>query len=232
MNLLLAASDVTPFNPARHLPALRFYSALMMFKNNHNTVKPMISQTSSDGNLPPDAGLKGLSEGDCVHNIAGMSIDVSENKASSPLKRAASPLSDDSAVSSTDQNEKRRKTQEEKKMDRILANRRSARKSRERRKKLQENLELSVAYLTKQNQDLTNENELLKQEMQVLKNLLFRGTNINGVGAANAGGSSGFLSSQSILPGTESQIFQQQTPSTNDPQSLLTALLNSLNSNR
>lgn len=64
------------------------------------------------------------------------------------------------------------RTQAEKKMDRILANRRSARRSRERRKKLQQNLEISVAFLGKQNEEITQENNMLKQELQILINLV------------------------------------------------------------
>lgn len=66
---------------------------------------------------------------------------------------------------------KRPRTQEEKKLDRILANRRSARRSRERRKQLQDNLEKSVILLTRQNEDLSRENDLLKQELRVLMNV-------------------------------------------------------------
>jgi hypothetical protein len=58
-----------------------------------------------------------------------------------------------------------------KKLDRILANRRSARRSRERRKQLQDNLEKSVFFLTKQNQVLSRENEQLKDELGHLMDL-------------------------------------------------------------
>jgi septal ring factor EnvC (AmiA/AmiB activator) len=64
------------------------------------------------------------------------------------------------------------RTQAEKKMDRILANRRSARRSRERRKKLQQNLEVSVSFLGRQNEELSRENNMLKQELRVLINLV------------------------------------------------------------
>ena len=64
------------------------------------------------------------------------------------------------------------RTQAEKKMDRILANRRSARRSRERRKKLQHTLEVSVSLLSKQNDELSKENNILKHELQVLVNLV------------------------------------------------------------
>jgi hypothetical protein len=58
-----------------------------------------------------------------------------------------------------------------KKLDRILANRRSARRSRERRKQLQENLEKSVSFLTKQNEVLCLENKQLKEELGLLMNV-------------------------------------------------------------
>ena len=197
-----------------------------MSETNYNSIKDqMEGKANSSQHLPPDAGLKGLSTGCHAQNMAGISIDVSENKNSGAMKRAASPLSDDSVASSTNHNEKRRKTQEEKKMDRILANRRSARKSRERRKKLQENLELSVSYLSKQNEELSKENELLKQEMQTLKNLLFGRMNFNGVGPTNPGGAVGLLQPANLLQGIDNQIFQQHLPPNNDSQSLLTALL-------
>lgn len=64
------------------------------------------------------------------------------------------------------------RTEADKKMDRVLANRRSARRSRERRKKLQQNLEISVAFLSRQNDELTRENNTLKQELRVLINLV------------------------------------------------------------
>ena len=64
------------------------------------------------------------------------------------------------------------RTETDKKMDRVLANRRSARRSRERRKKLQQNLEISVAFLSRQNDDLTRENNTLKQELRVLIDLV------------------------------------------------------------
>lgn len=81
---------------------------------------------------------------------------------------------------------KRPRTQEEKKLDRILANRRSARRSRERRKQLQENLEKSIILLTRQNEDLTRENDMLKQELRVLLNVFNGKRNIGSVPSAAA----------------------------------------------
>ena len=72
---------------------------------------------------------------------------------------------------------KRQRTKEEKKMDRILANRRSARESRERRKLLQNNLESSVCLLTKEHADLTKENGILKNQMTLLLQLLNKSEN-------------------------------------------------------
>ena len=66
---------------------------------------------------------------------------------------------------------KRPRSQEQKKLDRILANRRSARRSRERRKQLQENLEKSVLLLQKQNEKLSQENSSLKNDLNFLLSL-------------------------------------------------------------
>lgn len=92
-------------------------------------------------------------------------------------KRNADQVSDDSSSSSSpaqddSMHNKRSKTQEEKKLDRILANRKSARRSRERRKQLQDNLEKSVFLLTSQNEDLSRQNDQLKQEVRNLMTLL------------------------------------------------------------
>lgn len=66
---------------------------------------------------------------------------------------------------------KRPGSQEQKKLDRVLANRRSARRSRERRKQLQENLEKSVLLLQKQNEKLSQENSSLKNDLNFLLSL-------------------------------------------------------------
>ena len=92
-------------------------------------------------------------------------------------RKADEAKGDDSGNTSSNSNDdgesdsKRPRTQEEKKQDRILANRRSARRSRERRKQLQENLEKSIILLTRQNEDLNRENDMLKQELRVLLNV-------------------------------------------------------------
>ena len=80
--------------------------------------------------------------------------------------------SDGSDHDNEKQEVRNQRTEADKKMDRVLANRRSARRSRERRKKLQQNLEISVAFLSRQNDELTRENSTLKQELRVLINLV------------------------------------------------------------
>lgn len=59
------------------------------------------------------------------------------------------------------------KTTEEKKWDRVLANRRSAKESRERRKKLLSDLEESVEKLKKENSGLSEENANLRTQLQI-----------------------------------------------------------------
>ena len=63
-------------------------------------------------------------------------------------------------------NTKRPRTEEEKKSERLEANRLSARKSREKKRKLQENLESSVVQLTEIHAQLTEENESLKNVLR------------------------------------------------------------------
>ena len=88
----------------------------------------------------------------------------------------ASIISDCSEQSSVDMKEQtwpmHQRTQAQKKMDRVLANRRSARRSRERKKQLEQNLQLSVAILSKRNEDLAQENGVLKQKLQGLSGLV------------------------------------------------------------
>mmetsp|Transcript_14699 Transcript_14699/g.24905 ORF Transcript_14699/g.24905 Transcript_14699/m.24905 type:complete len:159 (-) Transcript_14699:105-581(-) len=63
---------------------------------------------------------------------------------------------------------KGRMSTDEKKLKRIMANRRSARESRERRKKLLMNLETSVDILSKENANLVRENNELRQQLASL----------------------------------------------------------------
>ena len=58
--------------------------------------------------------------------------------------------------------------EEKKKFDRVLANRRSARKSRERRRQLQDDLQRSVMFLAQENEQLKSENEILKGQVAAL----------------------------------------------------------------
>mmetsp|Transcript_42245 Transcript_42245/g.78207 ORF Transcript_42245/g.78207 Transcript_42245/m.78207 type:complete len:186 (-) Transcript_42245:81-638(-) len=63
---------------------------------------------------------------------------------------------------------KRERTAEEKRLDRIMANRRSARESRERRKLLMENLEGKVNTLKNENDKLARENGILRGKLSAL----------------------------------------------------------------
>jgi len=60
------------------------------------------------------------------------------------------------------------KRKEVRKMRRVMANRRSARESRERRKKLLTDLQESVESLSTENADLAKENMALRQELATL----------------------------------------------------------------
>lgn len=88
------------------------------------------------------------------------------------LDGSISSEADDSDQDQLASGSKRQRSQEQKKLDRILANRRSARRSRERRKQLQENLEKSVLLLQKQNEKLLQENSSLKNDLNFLLSLL------------------------------------------------------------
>lgn len=100
----------------------------------------------------------------------GTSLDPSDNDfADGPItagtKRSLEEQDDDS--------------QDKKKTSRILANRRSARKSRERRKKLQEDLEYTVMQLTQQTNELMQQNDNLREQVRLLSNILNRQTSNN-----------------------------------------------------
>jgi hypothetical protein len=116
------------------------------------------------------------------------------------------------------------RTQAEKKMDRILANRRSARRSRERRKKLQQNLEISVAFLGRQNEELSRENNMLKQELRVLINLVNQ-MNKN-TPMSNDVGTESLLQQVRLAAAANSAITNTATaPSTSDSLANTTAML-------
>eukprot|EP00566_Odontella_aurita_P026289 CAMPEP_0113550582 /NCGR_PEP_ID=MMETSP0015_2-20120614/14062_1 /TAXON_ID=2838 /ORGANISM="Odontella" /LENGTH=186 /DNA_ID=CAMNT_0000451405 /DNA_START=317 /DNA_END=877 /DNA_ORIENTATION=- /assembly_acc=CAM_ASM_000160 len=74
---------------------------------------------------------------------------------------------------------KRQRTTEEKRIDRVMANRRSAKESRERKKKLTENLESSVQTLSNKNLALERENEKLRAELSMLMALHLQGQSMS-----------------------------------------------------
>lgn len=129
-------------------------------------------------------------------------VDITDTKAQD------TPDSSDSEANQVSTSKSQRSS-EEKKMDRILANRRSARKSRERRKKLQEDLESSVVYLTKQNDGLRQDNDDLNKQVRLLTSLLNQANNQFMVGgASNSLGAAGLsqMNSQLGMGGTTNAL--------------------------
>jgi len=83
---------------------------------------------------------------------------------------------------------KRHRTEEEKRQERLSANRRSARESRNRKKLVFEELQRSVARLAEENASLRKENETIKGQMSALKRQF--GLPDGDSGPAGAGGAS------------------------------------------
>jgi hypothetical protein len=67
-----------------------------------------------------------------------------------------------------DKGRKRNSAEEEKNSDRVVANRQAAKQCRERKRKIIEVLETSVAILTESNEKLQMENKLLKMKVKSL----------------------------------------------------------------
>uniref|UniRef100_A0A6V2KEY2 BZIP domain-containing protein n=1 Tax=Ditylum brightwellii TaxID=49249 RepID=A0A6V2KEY2_9STRA len=96
-------------------------------------------------------------------------IPQENNMADSDASSVSSHVSQVSDVSTSNERKpKRQRTEEEKKHDRIMANRRSARESRERKRKIMENLEFTVQRLTDENKDLQKLNEKLQLQVETL----------------------------------------------------------------
>lgn len=75
---------------------------------------------------------------------------------------------DDDIVDDIDEEKYQYQNTEIRKLRRVMANRRSARESRERRKKLVEDLQKSVDKLAAENNEIAQANRLLQQELMVL----------------------------------------------------------------
>jgi len=122
-----------------------------------------------------------------------------------------SHVSSDSSDSETNQvlTSKSQRSSEQKKMGRILANRKSARKSRERRKNLIVDLESSVVYLTKQNDGLRQQNDDLNSQVTLLTSLLNQRNNqFIAAGASNSLGGANLsqINSQLVMGGTTNAL--------------------------
>ena len=107
------------------------------------------------------------------HSLGSMEaayLSGSQEKESKPSaighKRTFSNVSDSGQdVEDDNDSDKRHTSTDEKKMKRVMANRRSARESRERRKSLLSNLEASVDILSKENANLVRENSELRKQL-------------------------------------------------------------------
>jgi bZIP transcription factor len=107
------------------------------------------------------------------HSLGSMEaayLSGSQEKESKPSaighKRTFSNVSDSGQdVEDDNDSDKRHSSTDEKKMKRVMANRRSARESRERRKSLLSNLEASVDILSKENANLVRENSELRKQL-------------------------------------------------------------------
>jgi len=109
----------------------------------------------------------------------------------------------DSSDSETNQvsASKSQRSSEEKKMGRILANRKSARKSRERKKNFIVDLESSVVFLSKQNDVLRQQNDDLNKQVMLLTSLLNQRNNQFGAeGTSNSLGGVGLSQINNQFP--------------------------------
>lgn len=105
---------------------------------------------------------------------------------------------------------------DEKKMKRVLANRRSARESYQRRKKMFADLESTVTSLTKDNADLVDENKRLRRQVMSLHQQLglsFLPSNPIGGSSSSTVGSMGANSLASLQQLAAAQQNQQTSSS-------------------
>ena len=105
------------------------------------------------------------------HAMINQHIEVGTKLTEYAINENLSTVPSSSSMSGTCQSHeacqagKKAQTAEEKKKNRLLANRRSARESRERRKNLQNSLETSVTSLTQMHATLVEENDILKRQL-------------------------------------------------------------------
>jgi len=126
-------------------------------------------------------------------------------------------VSSDSSDSETNQvlTSKSQRSSEQKKMDRSLANRKSAQKSRKRRKNLMVHLESSVACLSSQMDGLKQQNDDLNKQITLLTSVLNqRNSQFIAAGASNSLGGANLsqIISQLVMGGTTNAL--SGTPST------------------
>jgi len=118
-----------------------------------------MSSTSTSASTPDPgsaSGEKGASVSSEPAVPAGADSPAASVSSSSKTKKRKTTVTSPSTAKSAD----------EKKWDRVLANRRSAKESRERRKKLLSDLEESVETLKNENSNLADENVKLRVQLQ------------------------------------------------------------------
>lgn len=103
---------------------------------------------------------------------------------------------------------KRHRTEEEKRQERLAANRRSARESRNRKKLVFEELQRSVARLAEENASLRKENETVRAQMSALKRQFGLPDDSAPAGGGGAG-TQGLGSMGSVDPSQGMNIMQQ-----------------------
>jgi hypothetical protein len=154
-------------------------------------------------------------ESDTHHNEAPKQPSAAfamTNQATSSDRRDSIP--DSTGPSSSDEGTDRGRDDqtEEKKMKRVLANRRSARESYQRRKKMFSDLESAVTTLTKENAELVEENKKLRCQVlnlhQQLGLTLLPGNQINGSLGVGMGANS--LALHQLAAVQQQQQQQQQ----------------------
>ena len=120
-------------------------------------------------------GNNNTNDDDEDHSILGLhASSVDALVAPSPYARLdlAGDVLPGGAVLNKDAPPAKQETDQEKKMRRVMANRRSAKESRERRKNLLNRLANQVDVLAAENQSMAKANKELRNQMQVLKQQL------------------------------------------------------------
>mmetsp|Transcript_23886 Transcript_23886/g.36305 ORF Transcript_23886/g.36305 Transcript_23886/m.36305 type:complete len:212 (-) Transcript_23886:108-743(-) len=173
-----------------------------------------------------------LQDMDDKPSITGSSASVVSDEADSSETNQTKKVS---SSQPTESNDEVQPVQDEKKMKRILANRRSARESYQRRKKLFSNLETTISDMRKENMKLVDENLQLRQQVTDLHRLVEQRIGMslgpliannqmgNNVGPSGARGMNGLGLPELFLQNSQKKKFLQSMEEENQmtQQSLL-----------